>query len=298
MRIPNSKILRQAFITTQPANIGYFLGSFFEKSSDHSVGREKRASRWVHLPYWRVLPSAIRDSRLCRSRQNPIAWGILTDLQWAQYCLFLFIRFQDDVFDGQSRDRVAVYASDQCLFEADRIFASYFAPRSWFWKEYRECLRMTTQSIVEVDTLQRSPDTRSEELLEGYARVSAILKVGSAAICALSGNKRAYRRISLFCDEMAKAGQIVDDLRDLDEDIMQNRYNYVANVLRRSEKQMPSRVKSDRLMNHLRVLAVTERIHEEVRVHVEKASDIMAPFEIREMNKYISCYLKRVPFLP
>jgi hypothetical protein len=218
----------------------------------------------------------------------------LRELQWAQYCLFLFIRFQDDIFDGQSQDKVAVYAADQCLFEADRIFAKHFAPQSWFWREYRECLRITTQSIVEVDALQRSPDTRPEELLDGYARVSAVLKVGSAAVCAHYGNKRAYRRVSLFCDEMAKAGQIIDDLRDLEEDMSRKRYNYVANDLRRSEMEMPRRLRSNELMNRLRMLATMERIREEVKTHVLKAGEIIAPLKIPEIPKYLSKYVESV----
>lgn len=224
-------------------------------------------------------------------RRNLVSSRLVRDVQWAQYCVFLFIRFQDDVFDGQSENPVAIYASDQCLFEADRIFAKYFSPRSWFWKEYRESLRLTTQSIVAVDALQRKSTSRPDQLLDGYARVSSILKVGSAAVCAKLNQKSAYKRLSLFCDEMAKAGQIMDDIHDLEEDLGHKRFNYVANVLRCSEKKMPKRARSNKLLNQFRILATVEQIYDEARTHVLKASAAIDPLEIPGMKKYLAHYL-------
>jgi len=231
------------------------------------------------------------------TRNTPIPRRFLSYAQWGQYCLYLFIRFQDDVFDRQSQDGEAIYASDQCLFEADRIFAKYFSLQSWFWREYRESLRLATQSIVEVDALQHRFTSRPEDLLEGYARVSSILKIGSAAVCAMLDQKKAYQRVALFCDEMAKAGQIMDDIHDLEEDLGRERFNYAATILRRTEKKMPIRARSNELLNRLRVLATMEQIHEEAQRHVLRASEVIAPLAIPGMKKYLTHYLHRLSLL-
>jgi geranylgeranyl pyrophosphate synthase len=254
------------------------------------AGSENRSEVWLHLPYWRVLPVALRTRFRSGTARKPIRRKFLHDVQWAQYCLFLCIRFQDDVFDGQNRDAATIFASDQCLLEADRVFAKYFSPRSWFWREYRESFRLTTQSIVEVDALQRKSTSRPDELLDGYARVSSILKIGSAAVCAKLHQKSAYKRVSRFCDELAKAGQIMDDIHDLEEDLGRKRFNYMANVLRRSEKKMPKRARSNELLNQLRILATMEKIYDEARTHVSRASAAIYPLEIPGMKKYLAHY--------
>lgn len=290
MRVPNTKIARQRFISAQPEGIADFFKSYFRIPPRRHWGRKYREDEWLHLPYWRILPTAMGTRFRFGTRRRSIPSEFLHDVQWGQYCLFLFIRFQDDVFDGQAQNRVAIYASDQCLFEADRIFAKYFSPQSWFWKEFRESLRLTIQSIVEVDALQRKSTSRPDEILDGYARICSILKVGSAAVCAMHNQKKAYEQVSLFCDEMAMAGQIMDDIYDLEEDSGRKRLNYAANVLRRSAKKMPKRVRSNELLRRLRILATMERIYGEVHTHVSRASDVIAPLAIPGMKKYLAHY--------
>ncbi|MGA3244055.1 MAG: hypothetical protein ABSE41_05540 [Bacteroidota bacterium] len=295
MRIPATRRSRERFLARQPAAIRGCFESYFRELNRRHRRKKSRVASWLRLPYWKILPTALFDKFRREIRQPLIPHGFLSDIQWGQYCLYLFIRFQDDVFDGQASDPALIYASDQCLLEADRIFAKYFPLRSWFWKEYRKILICTTQSIVEVDAKQRFPASRSDELLEGYARVSSILKVGSVALCAVANRQRTYRHVSHFCDEMAKAGQIMDDLRDLDEDLLQKRYNYVANLLRRSGKQMPARLRANVLLNNLRLVAVMEQISAEVEKHLSEASAAIEPLRIAGMKTYLARRLNNLP---
>ena len=294
MKVPSTKPDRQAFVMSQPEAIREVFEAFFRKSPRHSLGHEDRAKRWLNLPYWRILPAALRAR--FRSRK-PLSSAILRDIQWAQYCLFLFIRFQDDVFDGQSHNPASIYAADQCLFEADRIFAKHFSFDSWFWKIYRESLMTSTRSIVEVDMLQKKSTSRPADLLEGYARVCSIFKVGSAAMCAMLDQKKAFMSISVLCDEMAKAGQIIDDMRDMEEDLKRNRYNYVASALHRSEKRKPRQRRSKALLEELRMLAATEQIYDEVRTHVQNASKAVAPLGMSDMVEYLGHYTSLITAL-
>ena len=294
MRVPSTTTVRWAFVRSQPEAFREVLQAFFRKPTRRSLGQEDRAKRWLHLPYWRILPAALSARFRSRKLLSP---AILRDIQWAQYCLFLFIRSQDDVFDAQSHNPVSIYAADQCLFEADRIFAKYFSFDSWFWKIYRESLVMSTRSIVEVDTLQKKSTSRPADLLEGYARVCSIFKVGSAAICELLGRKRAFRRVSVLCDEMAKAGQIIDDLRDMEEDLRRNRYNYVASVFRRLGKLKPRQHRSKALLEELRMLAATEQIYDEVRSYVQNASMVIASLRMSDVEEYLRHYASSIPTL-
>ena len=295
MRIPATRRNRERFLARQPSAIRVCFESYFRELKRRHRRKKTRVASWLRLPYWKILPAALFDKFHIEIRRSLIPHGFLHDIQWGQYCLYLFIRFQDDVFDGQASDPALIYASDQCLLEADRIFAKYFPPRSWFWKEYRKILICTTQSIVEVDAKQRLPASRSDELLEGYARVSSILKVGSIALCAVVKQQRAYRHVSRFCDEMAKAGQIMDDLRDLDEDLLQKRYNYVANLLRRSSKQMPAQLRANVRLNNLRLLAVMEQISAEIEKHLQEASAAIEPLQIAGMKTYLAHRLNNLP---
>lgn len=294
MRVPDTRIVRRRFISAQPEAIREVFNSFFRRPFRLLRRRKRRANDWLSLPYWRVLPIALRSRFGSGTTRKPAPRKFLHDVQWAQYCLFLCIRFQDDVYDGQNRGAATIFACDQCLLEADGVFAKYFSPRSWFWKEYRESLRLATQSIVEVDALQRKSTSRPDELLDGYARVSSILKVGSAAVCALLNQRNAYKRVSLFCDELAKAGQIMDDIHDLEEDLGRKRFNYVANVLRRSENKMPKRARSNELLNQLHILATMEEIYDEARTHVSRASAAIDPLEIPGMKNYLAHYHRSI----
>ncbi|MCX6133036.1 MAG: class 1 isoprenoid biosynthesis enzyme [Ignavibacteriales bacterium] len=295
MKIPSTLLLRRAFVAAQPGGVRKVFNSFFRRKSAGAQKRKSGSDYWLRLPYWRILPVALHRHPGMNRRRIPVPSGFLRDIQWAQYCLFLFIRFQDDVFDGQSADSAMIYASDQCLFEAERIFAKYFDRRSWFWREYRRSLILTTQSIVEVDALQCKSTSRPEDLLGGYVNVSSILKVGSAAVCAKLHQKSVYRRVSSFCNEMAKAGQLIDDLRDLNEDLVRNRHNYAAKVLSRSENRMLSSGGTDEIISGLRVLAASEQIYLEVHSHMKAASKAIGPLAIPEVNNYIEHHSSLVP---
>jgi hypothetical protein len=153
------------------------------------------------------------------------------DVLWAQFCLFLFVRIQDDLFDGQATDKRLIYAADQFLIEAERTFGRYFARSSPFWSLFHQALESSTRAILRVDQLQQEPCGRPAQLLEAYAQVAAIFKVGTAAVCLKMRRGRDLVALSRFADEMAMAGQILDDLEDVEEDLRRRRFNYVAKRL-------------------------------------------------------------------
>lgn len=193
-------------------------------------GPHRRAAA-ANLPYWAVLPWLLWRQHAGDQDDR----GFLCDAVWGQQCLFLLIRIQDDLFDGQASDLSLVFASDQFAIEAERVFSGHFARSSSFWDVFRTALTNTTRTILEVDRLQRCFEGPPDRLLAGYAAVASIFKVGTAAVCIRFGKQRDLRALGRFADEMAMAGQILDDLEDVADDWRRQRFNYVARVLLRSD---------------------------------------------------------------
>jgi hypothetical protein len=295
MRQPDIKRIRDKFVAEQPPGIRGFLESYF-RTLNRKFRRYRNAQYpWTSLPSWRLLPLMLAQRYQHESLRTKLPGGFLRDVRWGQYCLYLFTRFQDDLFDGQSDSPVSIYASDQCLFEAERVFSRHLPEKSWFWGVYNDSLRITTQSIVEVDRLQQINITRLEQLLEGYARVGEILKVGSAAVCATLNRRAAFLVVSRFSDEMAKAGQIVDDLQDLSEDLERKRHNYVAAVISKLRKHDQHGMGRQRaFLDELLFLAAQERALTEAKRLVSNASELISELELPGMKKYIEEYWKKL----
>jgi hypothetical protein len=197
---------------------------------------------------WLLLPQWLAASTGAVRRKG--AERFLRDVLWGQYALFLFVRIHDDLVDHQARSPWLAYVGDRYLVESVAAYAPHTGGEFWplFWALVTE----TLDAIAEADRLQRRarPDRRA--LLAAYARVAAIFKVGSIAVLQRARRMDLYPAVSRFKDHTAMAGQILDDLDDLDEDLEDGRRNYVAaRVLRaprlRKEPRDPRAMASGRL---------------------------------------------------
>ena len=183
------------------------------------------------LPYWHSLPGWILRAQGKNSVARNIPKRFLRDVLWGQYCLFFSIRLKDDLFDQQAHDPLLLFVGEQFALEADRAYSEHFGKTHPFWISYRVFLRQTIEGIVEVYELQRRRRYRRRRLLEAYTRVSAIFKIGSVAVCMRINRPRLLPPVQRVLDELAIAGQILDDFMDIAEDCSQNRLNYAASVL-------------------------------------------------------------------
>jgi hypothetical protein len=184
--------------------------------------RDSRQARASH--YWLVLP------RWLNRRLRVHEPGALDDIVWAQYCLFAFVRLQDDVLDRQVEQARLLFVAHEFLVEGERALARHVRDER-VWRYFRAALRQTARGILEADALQRGPAGRTDRLVASYRRVSAVLKVGAAAVCLPCGADGALRRASLFADHLAVAGQLLDDLEDALDDLGQGRLNAAARIL-------------------------------------------------------------------
>jgi len=228
----------------------------------------------------------------------------LSDVLWGQVCLYYAVRIQDDLFDqegirGERIPESLIFASDQLLIEAHRLFAEHFAGRSRFWEIYRNAVRTSTLAIVEVDRLQRQPDGDPKQLLQRYARVSAVFKVGSAAACVRTNRLRDFAAVEEFADDIAIGAQILDDLQDLSEDISRNRYNVAAVLLlnERMSNEGGENGRGDTYRELVRELLFGERGGDVLNLaceHFRKAGEALAPLGLASGVTYVKRYIEAV----
>ncbi|HVR71730.1 MAG TPA: hypothetical protein VMT87_12885 [Vicinamibacteria bacterium] len=220
-------------------------------------------------PYWTVLPRALVRRSGIRVRGN-----LLRDVLWGQFCLFLFVRIQDDLFDGQASDRRLLYAADQFLIEAERAFERQFARSCRFWSVFHGALESTTRAILRIDRLQCQPEGRCGDLAAGYAEIAAIFKVGTAAICLKLRQPADLASLAQFADEVAIGGQIIDDLEDVHEDLGRNRYNYVAKRLLGGRSTTPEEA-ARHITREIVLGDGASRILGDVQRHLERAAMVL-----------------------
>ncbi len=159
----------------------------------------------------------------------------LADVLWGQFCLYLAFRMQDDLLDHETGADWLILISDLLQLEAVRTFSMHFSSDSRFWSLYFESLESTIQGVVRVDTLQRSRVGRVATLLKGYARVCAFFTIGAAAVCVRFSRMKEFQHAVIFWNEMAIAGQLLDDVGDLDEDWRRGRFNSSVRIMLRKE---------------------------------------------------------------
>lgn len=150
---------------------------------------------------------------------------------WGQYALFLYIRIQDDLLDRQREDLRWIFVADRFLLESLESFHRCAALGGGFWTFYWACVRETVEGILRVRRLEMRPGTFRARHLSLHASVSAIFKLGAAAVCHLHGRIGAMRWVAAVQDQHAVMSQILDDLEDLPQDLRDDRFTWVANTL-------------------------------------------------------------------
>jgi hypothetical protein len=212
------------FLQSWPKSTSEELRNYFgayRKRIGLTDSENKARPYWIHLPLW-IFKSFKANKILIGSDKK-----FLKDITWAQYCVFLAVRMHDDLYDGQSKCKNLIYAGDQLLVDSGKIFSKYFSRSSVFWEYYYNLIENTIRSIIKVDNLQRSHSSSLKEMLDCYAKVCSIFKIGALAICSKTNRMKAYKKFSLLIDKISIIGHMIDDLKDMDEDVAEGRFNSV-----------------------------------------------------------------------
>lgn len=178
-------------------------------------------------PYWLVLP--------CELAAAWVAGGELPEedldgLLWGQFCLFLAIRLQDDLLDGDVEDAALQFVANRFLVESLEAFERAELPPE-FRRELRRCIRATSDGILAVQKLESRWGGFGEAHLPLHAEASAVLRVGAAAVCFRLERPGDLSWLEEVSDRLVVVGQICDDLKDLAEDLGRGRFTWVANRL-------------------------------------------------------------------
>lgn len=220
-----------------------------------------------------------------RPKQSSTDRQFLNDVLWGQFCVYLAFRIQDDLLDRGSDAGWHVLAADLLLLESVRTFSLHFPGRSRFWRLYFESLESTVQGAVRVDSLQRSRTGSIGTLLREYGRVCAIFTIGAAAVCVRYSRMRDLGRARLFWNEMAIAGQLLDDFEDLEEDWRGKRFNSVVRImLGKGFSLLARKGLALTAVKKALVAGGIDRIAEMVLLHIDRAEEALKP--IRGVGPY------------
>jgi len=181
-------------------------------------------------PAWISLPICL-DQGWAVERSEPLPGDVLAEILWGQYALFLCIRLQDDLLDGARDDLHLILLADHFLMESLHAFQRFPDLDHKFWAFYRQSVRDTVNGYLEVERLEQEPGRFKRAHLGLHAQVSAILKLGAAAVGRLHARDQDLAWISRFQDQLAVFNQIGDDLEDLVPDLGDGRFTWVANTI-------------------------------------------------------------------
>ena len=248
------------------------------------------------LPYWIFFPEWLEE-RYSPVRHSRSGGGFLDDIMWGQYCLFLFIRMQDDLFDGHLQHRDIIYLADQFLLECERQFHKHFSGNRGFWNSYRDLLQETTLAILEISKLQESFHSSADELLERYKRVNAVFKVGMVAFCSQHHKMNHIKYFGQFYDHMSMGSQILDDFKDIGEDVGATRFNYVVKRIverRNDHAEIDVRNILPHIATALCFTTTGKELLFEAKQHFAEAFAAIQQFQFPDTDRFRKYYLHSV----
>ena len=276
-----------------PPSIKREMNSYLQRF--YRTGGSKCADVGVAFrqPYWFLLPAWLRKM-YNRNKARRIARNIFDDILWAQYCVFLSIRIKDDLFDGEMVTSPLFFASDQFMAEACGTLHRHLKRETGFWPFFTASIKGTINAFWMVDAMQQRRRISLKRMRSEYSRVSSIFKIGSAAICHLADRPADLSIVETASDELAVAGQILDDFQDMGEDLSRNRLNYAARFILGSSQALPADRK-DTLQLLAECVLYTDRVtrlFDEAIEHVQAAERQLSRLKLSEAARYFPPYLE------
>ncbi len=213
--------LQRLIDTSGPEGEGRLAGRLLPASSLTDATPPYEGFYWLQAAEW-LADAFDRRSTACGHR-------FFEDLCWVQYCVYATFRVQDDLVDGDTRDPLLAVEANRLLVEASRCAARHFEGSSPFWSVFQGSIEATSRAIASLDELQRTAEREPHKELKLYVDLAACLRIAAAAMAIGADREELWeQRIAPALDRLAVAGQILDDLQDLEEDLRAGRLNYAA----------------------------------------------------------------------
>jgi hypothetical protein len=191
----------------------------------------------LYYPFWLLMPGWLLDRSSQDLPKNIPKLTLLEDILYAQLCLVLFVRIHDDLADDPSQRSFLAVAAFQLLIDSEMVFCKYLGQANTFSSLFHEALRTTSFCAIQLEFLERDPDIKPDRIMRLYAKEAAVLLLGSRVIGFLAGSPDDIREIQRFGGAMTVSGQLLDDLRDLEEDLAQGKINLAASILMRASNR-------------------------------------------------------------
>mgnify|MGYP006954409217 CR=1 FL=1 len=239
-------------------------------------------------PYWLLIPRWLSLDINGRKNKKPISNGLLKEILCGQYYLFLAVRIQDDLYDGHIRSNSLIYVADQFIWGAEKIFRKHFDGESSFWHYYYGLLKETTDAIVKVAEIQKAKQADPDLLLDGYAGVAALFKIGLIAVCLKAGCRGRLAPLMKASDNLAIAGQIADDMLDIDDDLKRGQINYAVQVILHHRRSISAHRAdlSGMVREGIYYADFINRLLSEIETYLEMAQKSLASIKQPAVEKY------------
>jgi hypothetical protein len=232
------------FTRRLPANLRRVFSSYLERRSLSGTLSFRSAEGKYTQPFWMYLPFWITDGARNVAAIDTVRHAAVGDLLWAQTCLFYVFRLQDDVFDDPAMPSELMFVANIFLDEAIAVFSRYFAAAHPFWDVFHTALRGSSEAMIALRVAEREPDHPLPSHSRCIRAINAILLLSSHAASALLPHPMNPRHIDAYGGAMGQAGQLIDDLTDLDEDLRSGRINLAARMI--AWKEFPGSVEERR----------------------------------------------------
>lgn len=222
---------------------------YFDTEGRPALGKIKTNQDIAKYSFWLLLPIWFGKQH-CECDKPYISKDTLAEVLLAQFFIYLFVRIHDDLADRKSHGPILPAVAQQFLIEGDRILARYLGRDEGFWSFYRDALQKTSWNAIWLADWQKLPSTDWRKIKKGYEDEGAILNVASAAVCHLQQRVEDMKIVRQFGAAMTVAGQVLDDLRDLGEDLAQGKINLAANLMLRAAERagVPVELTADSLV--------------------------------------------------
>ena len=261
-----------------------------------SSGRRSLRIRGIEAsPFWLQLPLWVA-SHGGNQKGNRLNAYFLANVTWAQFCVFLSIKIQDDLFDGHTNNQKLMYPATILLLEAQRSLLTHFSDGSPFWPFYSLSLRQTYSAILETDRTQLKGPVSDVRIAQIYSKGYSACKISLFAVCLKARRLALFPQLSALMDELAVIGQLMDDFEDIEKDLKRGRLNYAAHYLLGRPKRTSAErsVLLNRIERNMLLKGTAEGFFEMLRRHLHNASHICKRLKIREITNCVFSFEKTI----
>jgi hypothetical protein len=263
------------------------------KSSNVYLLRDSITYKLKESPYWISLPCWLHYK--WKADNSLSAHYSLEDLLWAQFCVYLSIKIDDDELDGQTNITSSGSISKLLLTEAETTLSIYFTSNSNFWKYFYDYLNKTNSAINRINELQHNWSLETDQLNKEYYLLSPVLKIGTLAVFTINNRQNEFEYADNYLDEMSTGGQILDDLLDYEEDLLSGKLNYAARILLNDCSLNLSIEKlNEKIIESLIRTNKYKVVLDLVRSHYNKAHSAAKIFQLVKEDKYHFVELMRL----